>query len=731
MEKAKLTNIRRSKKGRIIGEIMFSNESKMQIPPGTNINESMNNRECEISRSNGIIETIRIDGEDVYMDPKKPSGRKGSPGGSRVEGIGNRNEKRQGFQSKTNHQQQMGEAANAPYNFIPLNESVVPGEEPPSFECYFNDNGVGKPKRYTGYIICQLETLTPLYIRDTYTKQEENRRLKEDIENPDFFSPLGSIRIPGSSLRGMIRNLVEIMGWGKFGFTDQDKRLFFRAVGDTSSLGRYYRSIMLDEDDNLFPKIQSGVLKKGRDNIYRIRPSATIKGTQIYRVNFDKVSREIADTNTVLDEFKTMRIFFKPVRPENQTHHRRDRRTGQRIPYNLKYALVKEISAKPQVGYVEGILVSSGNLGRNKHMHWIINIPKDSDPIILTEAEINLYRQDEERKSGIDLLKKAEQEDGVPCFYIITKTGEKAIGHTGMFRLPYRRTIKNHILPEEHRDENNLDIAESIFGKVSPNITFASRVFFEDAYLGKDQEDVYLSGKPLIPKILSGPKPTTFQHYLDQDPKGGSRNLNHWDTEGIRIRGNKLYWHRRADRNNWRFQGGAGEIERFKKQLTSIKPIRPHVLFNSKIRFENLTAVELGALLFALELPQDCCHKLGMGKPLGLGTVRIIPALYLTDRKSRYGKLFIDENWHLAEKQSTTQIFKDSFERYVLDKGAMSTKSLWDSQRMKELKEMLMVSHIHNSNWHRKTEYMELNEFRKRRILPKPTVVTGQSSKWR
>ena len=97
------------------------------------------------------------------------------------------------------------EQAIAPYHFIPLNETVVEAPRPPDFDRYYQE-------RFTGYIELFIHTETPLYIRDSLTEEEMRQADKMKKENKkfinsDFFSPAGRIRIPGSSLRGMIRTL--------------------------------------------------------------------------------------------------------------------------------------------------------------------------------------------------------------------------------------------------------------------------------------------------------------------------------------------------------------------------------------------------------------------------------------------------------------------------------------------------------------------------------------------
>lgn len=626
----------------------------------------------------------------------------------RDKGVQNQADRKSNSQSKGTKAGKI--KATAPYNFIPLSETIVEAQERPDFDCYHMENN--DIKRFNGYIECQLENLTHLYIRDTYTDEEllKKETTKEDNkDNHEFFSPGGIVRIPGSSLRGMIRNLVEIMSWGKFGFCDKDRKLFFRAVGDNTSLGTYYREMMIDEQDAYFPRFNAGLLRKMDDGKFRIYPSQFIKGTQIYRVNFDKKTRKVAGTNIRLNEFNFKNIFFKPVVPEKHTHYRKqNRKTKKIIDYSIKYALVTEISRQNMEGYVAGILVSSGNLGNKKHFHWIINMPSSDNYIELKKHDVNMYKKDENRDERIKLLEKLEtNSNGVPCFFIETEMEEIFFGHTGMFRIPYNYTIGDHI-PEELKENEKTDMAEAIFGKLSEKDSFASRVFFEDAFLEPGQRN-FLSKHPLTPQILSTPKPTTFQHYLEQEPNG---SLNHWNTRDKNIRGNKLYWHRNVEK--WEKNSSNN-----KKLLTQIKPLKPYTKFRFKIRFENLSEVELGAILYALDLPNNCRHKLGMGKPLGLGSVKIAPKLFLTNRESRYTMLFEDDSWFLATEEVELESFKRAFEKYILFNIKEELLSLWDVERMKHLKTMLDFSNIKDKTWNEKTKYMTVNEFKKRPVLPK------------
>jgi CRISPR-associated protein (TIGR03986 family) len=311
-----------------------------------------------------------------------------------------------------------------------------------------------------------------------------------------------------------------------------------------------------------------------------------------------------------------------------------------------------------------------------------------------------------------------------PVFILYTDSKGKdkiSFGHTGFFRLAYEKTIGDHI-PPELKNPDITDLAEAIFGNEK---THAGRVFFEDAYLDGKPEDFMLPSA--IPKILSNPKPTCFQHYIEQNEenlKDHPKNLAHYNSENP-IRGYKLYWHRSGE--NW-IETNKENIEKHSTQYTKITPVKAGAIFKGRIRFENLSKVELGALLFALDLPDGLAHKIGMGKPLGLGSVKITPKLYLSDRKRRYTDLFAEWDGLNDETNRITE-FKDEFEKYVLDKlrnsGAIqeNINSLWNIERMQQLKAMLDFDNKPNDD---ETDYLPLDEFKERKVLPKPNEIKNK-----
>jgi CRISPR/Cas system CSM-associated protein Csm3 (group 7 of RAMP superfamily) len=700
MEKAKL-EISKTKKGDYVASLVFPNGKRQPVPNLKLKDDSLNGKEVEVEREKGQIKKIYYEGKEIYpaTESKKAQATKQSK---------NKIIEQSPSQSTNIY-------SKAPYNFIPLNEKVVPAEEIPEFDKYCTEN------RFTGYIDIKIKALTPLNIRDTLTEGEYKQKLEKEKRdetyiNPDFFSPGGLPRIPGSSLRGMIRTLVEIMSFGKFMFFD-DARLYYRGLADKCK--------------NLRDEYRNKIRGKSAGILYKVGFEYFIKPSKGFKQIFKSEAREIIEKNGyTYGEFKHYKV-------------------------NNAYIVVS--------GPMQG-----------KKRDWLIEFPDEkTDEIRVSPEDIQNYKNDKNRSDRVpDLLKLAKDE--VPCFYIMYKDSKEkdkiAFGHTGFFRLAYEKTIGDHI-PSELKNPDITDLAEAIFGNEK---THAGRVFFEDAYLDGKPEDALL--ETAIPKILSNPKPTCFQHYIEQNEenlKDHPKNLAHYNKENP-IRGYKLYWHRsglnyeaeeisfdeeefnkllsdfnksKDDFNEYIIEEKNNKVKinlkklpnelkeiiiksvgKYETQHTLLKPINKGAVFRGRIRFENLSKVELGALLFALDLPDGLAHKLGMGKPLGLGSVKITPKLYLSDRMKRYTDLFAEWDGLNDETNRITE-FKDEFEKYVLDKlrnsGAIqeNINSLWNIERMQHLKAMLDFNNKPNDL---ETDYLPLDEFKERKVLPKPNEIKNK-----
>ncbi len=280
--------------------------------------------------------------------------------------------------------------------------------------------------------------------------------------------------------------------------------------------------------------------------------------------------------------------------------------------------------------------------------------------------------------------------DGAPVFYVWTGREKEVVyfGHSPNFRLPVRLPGSNHasnpidFVPENLRADELIDMTDALFGWTPEpggkrKDSCAGRLFFSDGKLLSDSTNLWYRKETVIPRVLSGPKATTFQHYLAQDRESGhdpdrKASLAHYGTPRTetQIRGRKQYWHRGRDP-----QIEASEKERqHERQLTRIQPLNAGVRFRFRVSFENLRDEELGALLWALqpcgEEGKQYVHKLGMGKPLGMGAVEIDQLnLCLTDRSNqRYKRLFTEAggDWETGADSASPETYKLAFEEFLI-----------------------------------------------------------------
>ncbi|HET8547015.1 MAG TPA: RAMP superfamily CRISPR-associated protein, partial [Bryobacteraceae bacterium] len=178
-----------------------------------------------------------------------------------------------------------------------------------------------------------------------------------------------------------------------------------------------------------------------------------------------------------------------------------------------------------------------------------------------------------------------------------------------------------------------ITLAEKLFGFVEDRAkgqekggrSLAGRLRFTDAtYRGGAGDDPYMSEYTL--KILSSPKPPSPALYFTRpnDHRGEyieklrlGRDNNHVP------RGRKFYVHHRDAGQG---QPGRTQTPDNPDQKMTVRPLTPGAQFRFRIWFENLMDEELRQLIRALRPSPATRYKLGLGKPLGLGTVRLDPS---------------------------------------------------------------------------------------------------------
>lgn len=660
-----------------------------------------------------------------------------------------------------------GRAARAPYNFVPLPEAMVDARPPLDQDTYADG--------YTGWIDLTIETCSPTYVRGMLTEEQYNRQGKtkpdalteeEKKERAPFFSTGDETVeghpapvIPGSSLRGMVRTLVEVIGHGRMRWVGPEPTFTFRAVAAQANdpLRDPYRDIVGAFARNVY----AGYLKQTEDK-WSIQPAYRPQDQGwAERGSFLKVKERLIPSGAI-SKFtpfndKDYKPGWYPVSFD----------AGNRSGKRGKYTAITDITDRRTVGKYRGVLVCSGNMlevdkgttksPRKNHALILEPNPKAS-PIQIDDQAVKDYLAGltpfQKDELGAWSNEKGCLKDGAPVFYVAE--GKKVIyfGHSPNFRIPARlhgsdrAATPDDFVPANLKTKPTPDLADAIFGWVEeknnhnqrygPEGQRAGRVFFGDAHFTDASGDgVWYSDSPITPHVLAGPKPTTFQHYLTQDADSGhnpddKKSLAHYGTNSqeTQIRGYKFYW---VKGKKLDLEASHKEREH-ESQLSRIMPVNAGVKFRSRVHFEQLREEELGILLWALQLPGPQAdgyrHRLGMGKPLGMGVMKLTSNLTLTDRKVRYKSLFDSAKWTEADRSADPEPFLKTIETFLLEeRGVASDKtSLAEVPRIQDLL-TLLTWHEGDDEWLDKTRYLEIehsdngNEYTDRPVLPTPEGV--------
>jgi hypothetical protein len=601
---------------------------------------------AEVHILKNLIQSVKISDTEIYPTTKPQANQAGQRQGLPSDHNANQasvSPKQRVERRNEREPIQANNAARAPYNFIPLNSVAVSGNGTID-HARFSD--------YSGYIELEAVARSPVFIRGY---------------DGNFFRVNDKLYLPGSTLRGMTRQLVEVISYGKLQFFT-DRKL-------------YRRSSLTNDGNN----VHAGFLKKSNGKFEILK--ATSK--KVFERGFGDYEYEFRDNSCIFS-------------------------TG-------KFS------------------------GKNNIWEFKLNTPKQVLPNNGLDAILASYNSDETRSaSAIDLVEsvnrgyvinnegskiknvKIPESLGVPVFYRLDEEKQIiSIGHAKYHRMPYNKSIGEHISQINDGD----DFASILFG--SENV--AGKVYFEDLSEVAPIKMELTEGKR--PKILSSPKPTSYQLYLRQD----TANLKTWAHDNAPIAGWKFYWHKKTssikgDAETWiePEENGNGNVH-----TDPINPIAINSTFRGRVRFDNLNGVELGLLLMALDLPDGCAHKLGMAKPLGLGSMRFNVKLTLIDRSRRYSQVFADNGqWFTGQKECTVECrnkLKSEFAEYMskkLNNSALKcANSYWDEdERMMELKKMLTLEHaIQHIPWDKRTRYMTIdrdrNAYIKRYRLPTPSDI--------
>lgn len=596
--------------------------------------------------------------------------------------------------------------ATAPYNFVSLIPVLIPSEVDAGHKDWLKMKDDEKEELYrqfieekgtlSGYIELDMVTKTPFFIGGN---------------GEDFFAPAGRPIIPGSSIRGMTRNIFKILTCGSMRKDEDfhDEQLYFRRImrGKGKSgqqLSSYYarklgcRGDRYTKADN---DTEAGFLVQIGDN-YFIYPVHLSDSDKFYRIEDYE------------EKFK-VRIHDSSVKWNlNQTTGRGDVYilTGRDFPKktyvrHIPYPVWKNPIPVPK-DVVDGYKNDKRRVGTNNAANGLgVNLFSDKDENGKTISHNILTGEAARKYTGMK-----DAVSVVPCFYTMERGKVATIGHGRYYRIPYEHSIGDHI-PEE-LERQTVDMADALFGRKE---LWAGRLYFDDGELQGEPD--FLDQDYSRP--LSSPKPTSYQLYLKQD-KAAETNPNdlvkHWDDDAD-IRGYKMYWHQKIGDQDWKPRKGVkifdgSHPEQKQEGQDKIHPLRAGAHFTARIRFSHLTPVELGALYSVFNLQagaqdHEIAYKLGQGKTIGMGSVKIRPSLFLEDSSQRYTELFDENGWQEAISGKDASSCVSAFETYRL--SFLGNQKIAFTNMEEELRTLMDWKNTNQKDWNSKTENMLLKGF--------------------
>ena len=494
----------------------------------------------------------------------------------------------------------------APFNFVPLNKKtyIVDWADKISQDIPFADG-------ISGYIELQIQAETPVFISDVV--HEDNTMIHEFCNVTDAHGKKQYF-IPGTSIKGMLKNVMEILSFGKM--TQVQNQSFGIRDLSNGTDGLFYRSKV--KVDN----VHCGWLKS-KNNGYVIddcglpwRISAEELDHQYHMRLMDFIQN---GQNFRSDTNKTA---LKKYRMFHDAHLDDDQLTGYFMPDNeIGISAGGRKFVRFNHGGEAGTIVFTGQPGvrkqkyneKKKKMIWsgkffefVFPERRENTDIPVPEQVFKAFESIHQNSSDyIDFRRKQlRRGESIPIFFIYDDEGNiDTMGISYMYKFPAFNSVYNGI-PIALLKQDKHDLCECIFGYTGKLESLKGRVQFTSARL---QGNVTFAHE--VKLALAKPHPSYYPLYLG---KGQT-----WNAEEIEIAGRKRYPVRCE--NDIAGNEGTDNMSRI------IQPLGSGSTFKGLIRFHNLRPIELGALVSAIDFCQheECRHSIGQGKPLGYGKVKL------------------------------------------------------------------------------------------------------------
>ena len=555
----------------------------------------------------------------------------------------------------------------APFNFVPLSDKVYfPGwADQISHDIPFSDG-------LSGVIDLKITAETPIFVRNGHTSDDANAK------NPDYksFSKIGNqYFIPGTSIKGAIRSVLEIMSFGKmsrvedssFGLRDlriQSYRETMRNIQCGWLQETHDGYVLYDwgepgriSVENIDKKFKTNLAQFVKGDNFRDDYNKTAKYKYIQAKSTDALLESCFEEDTELQEAKRK---LNPIEPRKFYKFGGSRKgvlvfTGQ--PSQRKQIEDKRTGKLKWTG---------------KFYEFVFLKPDSEQKLILSDELVKQFKtihteSPDYKEFWLPKLKHGER---VPVFFKKIGNTIHSIGLAYMYKYPFAKSVFDAIPRDmknpdkKNKDEFRLDMADCIFGYSFYDKSLKGRVQFGNAF------------------AVGNPVPLTDKVFISSSPHASYYPLY---TEGGRdwnsvkkISG----WKRYPTRNTLYSDNlGTSNMESVASMLNK------GVIFKERIHFHNLRPIELGCLLSAITFHgynDVCFHNIGYGKAFGYGKIKI------SDVKLEY--VDSDMYSYMFEYEKEMGCFASSMENVVYDNSPFS----------------VLKDKSHNNKWLASEQLLEL-----------------------
>jgi CRISPR-associated protein (TIGR03986 family) len=466
---------------------------------------------------------------------------------------------------------------------------------------------------YTGYFDCTLEIRdgSALFIPNT-TKvfklplqnngshpcydfySYEDHKGRDDADFPDNLPKIEPV-IPGSELRGMVRNVYEQLTNSCFAVIGKTNYPFKR----TTEPKKPYKLCYDGKDWKLFDIPGDKIFKLNHDEDSKVHhgvcanASDNYKTYKITKKSDDKRGKPIADE----------------IVPDTKGQYHLHITGDFKTPDGSRHFTLVDFSTASAIGAtVEKEVIE--RLGRVVDDYCKVQ-PGSQENHIKAAADYEVYRARLKSKGpSKPLLVYADSTLSYLSPACITKEFFSN-------KIADILEAQGERKPCSERDSTDLCPACQLFGTIGKR-SLGSRVRFSDTYEVRDDYELECVTLP----ILSSPRISATEFYLKKPTRmakdKGTWNYDYYKKVGAKrvfampvLSGRKVYWHGPRPTNN-----------QVSESMNNTVRVLTKAQFKFKVFFEDISEEELIDLSLSISLPADGFHKLGHGKPIGMGSVK-------------------------------------------------------------------------------------------------------------